>query len=327
MAQSNHWQLIPFENFERPSAPASTVIQQAWSHVRTLFGRTDSDETEDVAQDFPHYREFALPPAVAAIDAAWQEATDAPRVRFVISPPFSGTGAVLRAWAEQHHYRTITPPSIAQLSSADTELWWQQQQVGDRPWLMDEFSSFWLRTTEHLAFVRALLPRLLRGELGQGVVVIDSWTYAFLQRAWPLALPHCYCFAAATPELLQQVGITASDKQLRKLTAQARGNLGVALALWAVAQSSDKRAPSLPSEADDSTAFILYSLLLHHGLQGEHLQWVLPMLAADQLDVQLLRLQQHGVVEYDDQVWRVTAYAYREVRDFLSGRGYWLDAF
>lgn len=327
MAESNHWQLLPLETFERPSAPASTVIQQTWAHVRTLFGRTDADEAEDVSQDFPHYREFALPPAVAAVDAAWQEDSEPPKVRFVISPPFSGTGAVLRAWAQQHGYQQITPPSVTQLTQTDTEQWWQQQEVDDTPWLLDEFSSFWLRTTEHLRFVRALLPRLLRGELGQGVVVIDSWTYAFLQRAWPLSLPHCYCFAAATPELLRQVGIAGSDKQLRKLAAQARGNLGLALALWAVAQNDEKRSPSLPSEADDSTAFILYSLLLHHGLQGEHLQWVLPMLAPDQLDVQLLRLQQHGVVDYDDSVWRVTAYAYRDVRDFLSGRGYWLDAF
>lgn len=193
---------------------------------------------------------------------------------------------------------------------------------------MDEFSSFWLRTTDHMQFMRALLPRLLRGELGSGVVVIDSWTFAFLKRAWPLSLPHCYCFAAATPDLLKQTGIVCSEKRLRKLAARARGNLGVALALWAVAQDEQRSLPHLPSEADDATAFILYSLLLHHGLRGENLQRVLPMLAPDQLDVQLLRLQQNAVIELDDdRVWRLTVYAYIEVREFLTARGYWLDEF
>ncbi len=325
MTKSNHWQLIPMEQFERPSAPASTVIQQTWSHLRKLLGADSDDDAVPDEQDFPSYSEFALEPAVAAVNAVFNE-EDAPSVRFVISPPFSGCGAIMRKWAEQQGYTQLTPPSIEQLEQADTDPWWQQQQCDT--WLLDEFSSFWLRTTAHMQFIRALLPRLLRGELGCGVVVIDSWTYAFLQRAWPLSLPHCYCFAAASPELLRQSGIVASDKCLRKVAARARGNLGVALAHWAVEQDPDRSLPRLPGEADDATAFILYSLLLHHGLRGEYLQQVLPMLAPAQLDVQLLRLQQNAVVELDDEkIWRVTVYAYIEVREFLAARGFWLDGF
>ncbi|MDN7124725.1 hypothetical protein J6I90_07520 [Pseudidiomarina sp. 1APP75-32.1] len=325
MAESNHWQLIPLDTFERPSAPATTAIQQAWSQLRKLFIAEEDDDVNPDEQDFPHYREFDLAPAVAAIDTCW-DADEPPSVRFVISAPFSGSGAIFREWAKQNGYQQLEPPSLEQLGQADTDAWWQKQ-VSER-WLIDEFSSFWLRTTEHMQFMRALLPRLLRGELGTGVVVIDSWTYAFLHRAWPLSLPHCYCFAAASPELLKDSGVIASDKRLRNLAAKARGNLGVALALWAVEQDEERSLPRLPSEADDSTAFILYSLLLHHGLKGEYLQMVLPLMAANQLDVQLLRLQQNGIIDLDEnKVWRINVYAYPDVREFLAARGFWLDGF
>ena len=326
MAEDNHWQLIALHDFARPSAPASTLVQKALIRLHSLVGGDADEDVTPEDQDFPHYREFDVTPAVSAVDDAWHELESTPCVRFVVSPPFSGTGAIMRAWAEQHGYQQLQIPDVAQLESADTEAWWQAQKC-DR-WLLDEFSSFWLRTTDHMQFIRALLPRLLRGELGEGVVVVDSWTFAFLQRAWPLSLPHCYCFAAATPELLRQVCIEGSDKRLRKLAAKARGNVGVALALWALERDSERQTPQIPREADDGTAFILYALLLHHGLRGEHLQWVLPMLAPDQLDVQLLRLQQNGVIELDDGgVWRITVYAYIDVRDFLAARGYWLDSF
>ncbi|RUO63759.1 hypothetical protein [Pseudidiomarina insulisalsae] len=326
MAPHNHWQLIALDDFERPSAPASTMVQKTWLRLQNMLGLTRDEDATPEEQDFPHYREFDLEPGVAAVEQAWEDSDSAPSVRFVVSPPFSGSGAILRAWAKKHGYQQLDLPDKEQLQSAETQSWWKPQQC--ERWLLDEFSSFWLRTTSHMQFIRALLPRLLRGELGQGVVVVDSWTFAFLQRAWPLSLPHCYCFAAATPELLRQVGIEASDKVLRKLNAKARGNVAVALALWALEQESERTSPQMPSEADDGTAFILYALLLHHGLKGEHLQLVLPMLAPDQLDVQLLRLQQNGVIEFDDDnVWRVTVYAYVDVRDFLAGRGYWLDAF
>ena len=36
----------------------------------------------------------------------------------------------------------------------------------------------------------------------------------------------------------------------------------------------------------------------------------------------------NGVIEFDDEgIWRVTVYAYIDVRDFLAARGYWLDGF
>ena len=51
------------------------------------------------------------------------------------------------------------------------------------------------------------------------------------------------------------------------------------------------------------------------------------MIAADQLDVQLLQLQQAKLISYDDEVWRITVYGYLAVRDFLRSRGFFVDAF
>lgn len=55
----------------------------------------------------------------------------------------------------------------------------------------------------------------------------------FLQHAWPVHLTHVYCFAAAEAPLLKQLGVRAPAKQLKSLAAQALGNPGLALALWA----------------------------------------------------------------------------------------------
>lgn len=52
MAESNHWQLIPLDEFERPSAPASTLVQRAWSHVRKLFIAEADDNANPDEQDF-----------------------------------------------------------------------------------------------------------------------------------------------------------------------------------------------------------------------------------------------------------------------------------
>lgn len=327
MTEDNHWQLIQLAEFERPAAPASTRVQQFAQHIRSLFPKSDDVDESNDNDDFPGYREFDMQPAVAALDDAWQDwlKTDDPGVKFLISPPYSGTANIARSWAEQHQWPRLHEPTTDLLGGVHVDDWWQPQ--ASKHWIIDNLADYWQRHTHGLAFIRTLLPKLIRGELGQGVVVCDSWSFAFLQRAWPASLPNVYCFAGANEKLLAQVGIQAEAKKLKALAARAFGNVGLALALWSVERDPDNHLPSIPSNCGDATAFVLYALLLHNGLPGQRLQQVLPTLAADQLDVQLLQLQQARLVECKDEQWQVTVYGYLAVRDFLKSRGYFVDAF
>lgn len=328
MTTENHWRLIRLAEFERPDAPASTRLQQFLQHIRSLFPKSEDVDDDEQQDDFPGYREFDVTPAAAALTEAWREWLDASEsdVKFLISPPFSGTANIARAWAKQQGWQQLQAPTVERLSGVQVDDWWQPQAT--EHWLIDNLSAYWQRDTNGLAFIRTLLPKLIRGELGQGVVVCDSWSFAFLQRAWPASLPNVYCFAAANENLLRQVGIQANPKALKALAARAFGNVGLALALWAVERNADAHLPSMPSDCGDETAFVLYALLQHNGLPGQRLQQVLPTLAADQLDVQLLQLQQARLIECNNnQNWRITVYGYLAVRDFLKSRGYFVDAF
>jgi hypothetical protein len=330
MTEHNHWQLSPAEDFHCPAPPTVTRFQQAWRRVLRILGLQDKETaTQDADTDLPDYQEFERGPAVSALNehfADWVDGTDK-SVCFLLDPPFSGSAAIARDWTWQQGWALLAPPDTTQIRAVAVDEWWQQQVSRGVPWLIDDLARYLLRSADGLRFIRVLLPRLLHGDFGQGLVVCDSWTFAFLRRAWPLSLPRVYSFAPAESALLSQVGITGSDRQLSHLAGQARGNVGLALALWACRVNEDKPLPELPLEADDGTAFILYSLLLHRGLNGEELQRVLPVMAPDQLNVQLLRLAQFGIVERNKEHWRLCVYGYLAVRDFLGSRGYLLDDF
>ncbi|ART81319.1 hypothetical protein CBP31_00620 [Oceanisphaera profunda] len=192
-----------------------------------------------------------------------------------------------------------------------------------------------------------------------GLIVCDSWAFAFLSRDWPQNLPSSHCLAPATLDLLRQLGIKGKDHQLERLAGEARGNLGLAWALWRGKYVDQQSLPVLPVTANDATGFILYALLLHRGLSLTQLAEVLSNVALDELKVQLLSLSQRGIIYADvesganngakgdaasdakcnavsesvaegdsnETPWRITALAYLTVREFLGGRDYLLDDF
>lgn len=334
MAEENHWQLIAVEEFQCPTLASSTRLHLWWHRVLRTLGLNSAVPSEASTESLPEeHQEFARAPAVAALYqelAPWMQEPEV-SVSFLLDPPFSGSAAIARDWAKQYQWLQLTPPSTAQMTHLAIDEWWQQQATHHAPWLIDDLARYLLRTVDGLAFIRALLPMLLQGDLGKGLVVCDSWTFSFLRNACSLSLPRLYCFAPAKSPLLQQVGINASDRHLERLAGQARGNLGLALAIWQTqSQTESKQSnglPTLPLTANDTTAFILYALLVHRGLTGSHLQQVLPNVAAEQLNMQLLTLAQIGIVERQQQWWQLQAQGYLAVREFLSARGYLMDNF
>lgn len=328
MTAKNHWRLIPLDEFELPSPPARTVLQKGLDKFRRIVGIAKSEQHEGQQEDAPDYREFDRAPAVAALESAfgdWADDEDATSVRWLISPPYSGAGQCARDWAKQRQWTLPEPPAAESLNSYSLEAWNAPDK--GQPWVLTTLSAYWLRDTQSMTFLRILLAGLMRGDYGKGLVVCDSWTFSFIQRAWTFEIPHSYCFAAATPDLLQQVGIEAPTKQARELLAETRGNLGVTMALWALEQQENPTRPELPRDCSDFTAFILHALLLHHGLNEQQLTNVLPLIPADQRNVQLANLAAHRIIEQKNDRWRVSVTAYPLVRDMLAGRGFWLDHF
>ncbi|WP_298718781.1 hypothetical protein [uncultured Oceanisphaera sp.] len=330
MTDHNHWQLIRAADYCCPAPPTVTRLQHGWRWTLRILGLRGKDRVE-VGDNtaLPGYREFEREGAVNVLResvADWLEETDN-GVSFLLDPPFSGTAAIARDCAWKQGWMILTPPDIDLIREVQVDKWWQQQQLYSGPWLIDNLARYLLRSTEGLRFIRALLPRLLQGEFGRGLVVCDSWAFAFLQRAWPLEPPRVYCFAPAGQALLRQLGLKGSDRQLGRLAARARGNVGVALALWACHLDQNRQLPELPVDEEESVAFVLFALLLHRGLNGEALQQVLPIMAPDQLNIQLFRLAKLGIVERNKEYWRLSVHGYLAVRDFLGSRDYLLDGF
>ncbi|WP_107851739.1 hypothetical protein [Oceanimonas marisflavi] len=326
MAGNTHWQVIQLSEYRCPDPPASTRLQRVWHRLQRLLGMTETPDMESAAA-LPDYSEFNRMPAVTALDRYLKGWPGTQReVRFLLDPPFSATAEIARDWAEWRQWPRLTPPTQEQLNGAQVDAWWAGQGVRG-PWLIDDLARYFLRTARGMAFLRILLVQLVQGGFGSGLVVCNSWTYRFIVQAFELSLPNMHCFAPATPALLRELGIQGDDRQLARLAARSRGNSGVALALWSAEYGHDQALPRMPAGADDTTAFVLYALLLHRGLGEQGLQQVLPMLAPDQLAACLLRLACVGLVQRDGTCWRISPVAYGEVREFLAGRDHCLDDF
>ncbi|MEY6432194.1 hypothetical protein ABC977_07190 [Thioalkalicoccus limnaeus] len=165
-----------------------------------------------------------------------------------------------------------------------------------------------------------------------------------------------FCNARTGEPLTSGADDGETSRELRQLAAHCRGNPAIAREYWrrrlrtepetAHARVSDAPDPSpdpsadedvvwlasgietpvLPVETSEDLIFILHTLLLHNGLPATTLADLLPP-PRTQLMSNLLRLQAMGLVESQDDVWRVSALGYPGVREFLRSHGYLVDAF
>jgi hypothetical protein len=83
--------------------------------------------------------------------------------------------------------------------------------------------------------------------------------------------------------------------------------------------------PDLPSlDRREGDLFVLHSLLLHNGLSTELLAQILPF-SKPQIKGILQVLLVAGIVVHNQDIWRVAASAYHEIREFLQNEGYLVD--
>jgi hypothetical protein len=136
------------------------------------------------------------------------------------------------------------------------------------------------------------------------------------------------------------------------LAVRARGNVGLALHYWRDALRSEPESeeeqkseedttadktrtvwvadlassPVPPHDDTDNIAFILHTLLLHHGVEEELLPELLPM-SRQHAMATLLRLRDSGILQQQNNLWYVAPLAYHGTCTYLREHNYLMDAF
>ncbi len=234
--------------------------------------------------------------------------------------------------------------------------------------------------------VRAFVERLMSRR--RVLLGCDSWAWAFLQKAIgiegllgsPLTLapfdaPRLDAWFRDSydsrniefrqrrndaPVFVEQAADSESHSEerepetsllIKSLAARARGNLGVAHALWRsslricdpesvgdepamessrqtlwVVSPSDLKLPKLANGADKLHRFILHAILLHAGLSVATLDTLLPFSRED-ICRRIRELRAAGFVNEQNGLFRVSLAAYPQVRQDLCGEGFLVDAF
>jgi hypothetical protein len=321
------------------------------------------------------------------------------RVRLLVAPPFSGIRSALECFPELElqqegeagRWSLILPPENLLLDEQGAREWWDTQDLS-RPWVIPELADFWLRHLSGLALVRELLRRVAAGCLAPGVIGCSSWCWQF----WSSYFKDAH-FSPMTPSPMAAVelgewfaslaagdsdqSITArmandglwvlpmaegNDGKKRKhsgflgdLASVARGNPGVALAIWRRAlrarpeeeaatgeefgqvsadSGSVVRAwvipfdqlglPTVPQSEGDNIGLLLHALLLHDGLDAAHLQLVTGA-SEHETEFALARLARADLIaqETSGGRWNVTAQGYPSIRRHLQSWGFPVDTF
>ena len=255
--------------------------------------------------------------------------------------------------------------------------------------VIPHLEHWYLRHQDGLSVVRSLVQRLNQNGR-RVLVGCDSWAWAFLQHAigvqdrlgapmtlasfdptrldaWfrsTLDTSECEFRQSSDgepvfPELDNTDNTEKTDTErprreksmvIRSLAATARGNPGVALALWRASlrtrdtgQEPDPPAqtsrpvlwvvspaqfalPELPVDTDRVDRFVLHSVLLHGGLSLSSLVTLLPF-SCEQVQRSVNLMRRVGMIEEQRGRLRVTLTAYPLVRQDLLSGGLLTDSF
>lgn len=326
------WQWVTVDDYEKPAIPTTIKVKKWW---QKFIGWVTPDDEQEAEEEQSQALELSFDEAAEALDecfADWLHDDKDNSLRWIIAPPHSGVTEAVQKWVEKQQITELSLPDRALLSDPNTASLPEFPPKGNisSPWIMPQLAHGFLRQTNGLRWVREFFSQVLSGDAGKGIIVCDSWAWAFLEKVWPVPVNQLWTLQALDQDALQKLGLARGDGRLRALAALSRGNAGVAAAYSDRYQRDSEQAfetPVLPSDISDATAFVCYALLLHKGLSKAHLVQVLPIVSASQLEIQLQVLKQRGLIEREQELWYVTARGYPVVRELLAARDFWLDRF
>ncbi|WP_372996340.1 hypothetical protein [Marinobacter sp.] len=332
------------------------------------------------------------------LDASRSVALSSRNVIFLVAPPFSGVRSALENFpqlrrdkdADAVPWTRILPPENVLLDEQGARDWWDRQDLS-RPWVIPELADFWLRHLSGLALIHELLRRVSAGGLARGLIGCSSWCWQFwssyFEGAHLAPLTPAPMTAAMLGDWFQSLasgngehGVIARMADdglyvlpmvdqldgkkrkysgfLRDLASVARGNPGVAFAIWqqSLRASPEEKPetvkfaeapaegrgsarcwvvpfdqlslPVVPQIQGDSIGLVLHALLLHDGLDASLLA-LATGIPEPELGFVLARLARSDLIERADadNCWKVTAFGYPSIRRHLDGWGYPVDSF
>ena len=291
------WEVIPSADYQLPLAPVTHSVRNRITAIQRLFRRNKPEETspftaKDTLRPLSHYQiEDIAPPQhwhtpALAIDKGlgeWlgRENPDQP-VMVMIGPPGCGHTQMLRAWAKQHGWQIIHPPSAEQILDGDDTML-SRQMSRDTPWVFPVLEQAYVRHPEGLSLIRRFLDEAFSGTLGRGIIGCNSWAWAYLRYVWrgrvptPFSLQACNTLdlaghfqRLADPTGNRQILFRQSDNGLpilppfnsgdtpkgtsnflQFLATRSRGIFGVAWAAWRASLRTEPEAQI--AENDEST--------------------------------------------------------------------------
>ncbi len=315
--------------------------------------------------------------------------TDAYPLLALVAPPGCGIPDILEAVAREQQLTILAAPPASELlgdENAHSDFLQSLDACNNQTLVVPRLERFFLRHEAGLALVRSFVERLMSRR--RVLLGCDSWAWAFLQHAIgiedllgsPLTLApfhasrldawfrDSYDFRNIEfrqrrndePVFVEQAADIESHSEecepetsllIKSLAARARGNLGVAHALWRsslrvcdpesdgdeptmessrstlwVVSPSELELPQLAKGADPLHRFILHGILLHGGLSVATLDTLLPFSRED-ICRRMSELRSAGFVHEQNGFFQVLLAAYPEVRQDLCGEGFLVDAF
>ena len=297
--QASLWQFVPPEDRQVPSPEIEqrvrTGITDLWKKIRPKRARETPEPTDWEPLPASRRRRWAPPPdwsdALPALRPAIESAS---QPVMLVTPPYSGTAALVDAWGEEDsRRRRITPPTHRQILEGAEE-WLSGLQAGDSPWVLPRLQRCYLRHIDGLQLVRDFLDRWTDGRLGRGLVGCDRWAWNYLRHVWTGRMPRLltlqsfdaeriarwfrslsktddrptsFRLADTDRKLLEPPEAEERDRQaddehrqesefLHNLAAYSRGIPGVALSLWrrSFVEAPSRESPS--EEVDENVVWV-----------------------------------------------------------------------
>lgn len=390
-ASEDIWRFVSLPDFAAPAPRVKEAVRSNLREIWTSLwargrGESAAASGEDEVEAIPDDRLAAIvsplgPDRLAdALDVALSPLVDGEeagrRSIFVVGAPHSGVSEAVACWAERRGWQSPDLPSRREvLAGEDGPL---GDLDDDTPWAVSRLERCYVRRVQGLEVVRRLLERARTAGRSPRVVACDSWAWRFLRFVQPSATVPLTLQAIDGPRFAAWLGSAAADRRLAyrraedgacffpgdgnsaaesdafldQLAGFARGNPGVARALWGqalratrpakyadsapdadapsqpealwVAPWRDLEWPTVPPGDSREDEWVLHAVLLHGGLSSEVLCELLRRRHGD-VAQSLHRLQEAEIVEEAEDDWRVTALGYPAVRRFLAGRGYLVD--
>lgn len=314
---------------------------------------------------------------------------DAQPLLAVVAPPGCGIADILESVAREQQLTILAAPPASELlgdENAHSHFLQSLDACNDQTLVVPQLERFFLRHEAGLALVRIVVERLMSRR--RVLIGCDSWAWTFLQHAIgiedllgsPLTLapfhaPRLDAWFRDSydlrniefrqrrndePVFIEQTADSKSHPEeckpetsllIKSLAARARGNLGVAQALWRsslricdpesdggepamessrstlrVLSPSELELPKLANGADPLHRFILHAILLHAGLSVATLDSLLPFSRED-ICRRMNELRASGLVQERNGLFQVSLAAYPDVRQDLCGEGFLVDTF